>query len=116
MALSGSFSGSILSGNYKLRVDWSATQNVSNNTSKITATMYLVQASSWGLSINTRDDNSTTIDGTRYTWDSPAISNGGGKTTKLATVTSGNITHNADGTKSVTINAVFELNATISGT
>lgn len=116
MALSGSFSGSILSGNYKLRVDWSATQNVANNTSKITCTMYLVQASSWGLSIGTRSDNSTTINGTKHTWASPAISNGGGKTTKLATVTSGNITHNADGTKSVTISATFNLEATISGT
>ena len=116
MALSGSFSGSILGGNYKLRVDWSATQNVSGNTSKITCTMYLVQASSWGLGISSRSDNSTTINGTKYTWASPAISNGGGKTTKLATVTSGNIAHNSDGSKSVTISSTFELNATISGT
>ena len=116
MALSGSFSGSILSGNYKLRVDWAASQNVANNTSKITCTMYLVQASSWGLNISTRSDNSTTINGTKYTWASPAISNGGGKTTKLGTVTSGNITHNADGSKSVAISATFNLEATISGT
>lgn len=116
MALSGSFTGSILSGNYKLRVDWSATQNVSGNTSKVTCVMYLVQASSWGLSIASRSDNSTTINGTKYTWTSPAISNGGGKTTKLATVTSGNIAHNADGTKSITISSTFQLNATISGT
>ena len=116
MALSGSFSGSIRSGNYKLRVDWSATQSVSGNTSKITAVMYLVQASSWGLSIASRSDNKTTINGTGHTWTSPAISNSGGKTTKLGTVTSGNIAHNADGTKSVTITAVFEINATISGT
>ena len=54
MALSGSFSGSVVSGNYKLRVDWSATQNIANNTSKITCVMYLVQASSWGLSISSR--------------------------------------------------------------
>lgn len=116
MALSGSFSGSIVSGNYKLRVDWSATQNISNNTSKITCVMYLVQASSWSLNISSRSDNATTINGTKHTWTSPAIGNSGGKTTKLATVTSGNITHNADGTKSVTITATFEINATISGT
>lgn len=116
MALSGSFSGSIRSGNYKLRVDWTATQSVSGNTSKITATMNLVQASSWSLNIASRSDNKTTINGTAYTWTSPAISNSGGKTTKLATVTSGNIAHNADGTKSVTITAVFEIGATISGT
>ena len=116
MALSGSFSGSILSGNYRLRVDWTATQSVSGNTSKITATMYLVQASSWGLGIASRSDNKIIINGTEQTWTSPAISNGGGKTTKLATVTSGNIAHNADGSKSVTISVTFELNATISGT
>lgn len=116
MALSGTFSGSAVSGNYKLRVDWSATQNVSKNTSKITCVMYLVQASSWSLGIGSRDDNTTVINGTTYTWTSPAISNSGGKTTKLATVTSGNITHNADGTKSVTLKATFQLNATISGT
>ena len=116
MALSGSFSGSIMSGNYRLKVDWTATQSVSGNTSKITATMYLVQASSWSLGIASRSDNKITINGTAYSWTSPAISNTGGKTTKLATVTSGNIAHNADGTKSVTITAVFEINATISGT
>ena len=116
MALSGSFSGSILSGNYRLRVDWTATQSVSGNTSKITATMYLVQASSWGLGIASRSDNKIIINGAEQTWTSPAISNGGGKTTKLATVTSGNIAHNADGSKSVAISVTFELNATISGT
>lgn len=116
MALSGSFSGSIAGDKYKLRVDWSATQSVSNNTSKISAVMYLVQASGWSLNISSRDDNKTTINGTAFTWTSPAISNSGGKTTKLGTVTSGNITHNADGTKSVTISAVFNIKATISGT
>ena len=115
MALSGSFSGSIVSGNYKLRVDWSATQNVGANTSKITCVMYLVQASSWSLNIGGRSDNSTTINGTKYTWSSPAINNGGGKTVKLATVTSGNIAHNSDGTKSVTLSATFNIEATISG-
>ena len=112
MALSGSFSGSILSGHYKLRVDWSATQNITNNTSKITAVMYLVN--DWTLAIGTRSDNSTNIAGTASTWSSPSI-NGTG-TTKLGTVTSGNITHNADGTKSVTISATFNIRATISGT
>lgn len=116
MALSGSISGSIKDGKYTLRIDWSATQSIANNTSKITATMYLVQASSWGLDIGTRSDNKTTIAGTSYTWSSPAINNSGGKTTKLATVTSGNISHNADGTKKVTISATYYVRANISGT
>lgn len=116
MALSGSFSGSIRSGKYTLRVDWSATQSVANNTSKITCAMYLVQASGWSLNISGRSGNTTTIAGSSSSWSSPAISNSGGKTTKLASVTSGNITHNADGTKSVTISATFKIEATISGT
>lgn len=116
MALSGSFSGSIRSGNYKLRVDWSATQNITANTSKITCVMYLVQASSWSLNIASRTGNTTSIAGTSHSWTSPAINNSGGKTTKLATVTSGNITHNADGTKSVTLSATFKIQASISGT
>jgi hypothetical protein len=116
MALSGSFSGSIRSGNYKLRVDWSASQSVTNNTSKITCALYLVQASSWSLDISGRTGNTCTINGVEHTWSAPAISNGGGKTTKLATVTSGNISHNADGTKSVTISATYKIMATISGT
>lgn len=116
MALSGSFSGSIAGGKYKLRVDWSATQSVSNNTSKVTAVMYLVQVSGWSLNVTGRDDNRTTINGTAIPWTSPAVSNSGGKTTKLGTVISRNITHNADGTKSITISAVYNIKATISGT
>lgn len=115
MALSGAFTGSIASGHYRLKVNWSATQNVSNNTSKITLVVYLVQDSTWSLSIGTRDDNEASIAGTSYTWDSPAVSNSGGKTTKLATITSGNISHNADGTKSVALSVTFNIEATISG-
>lgn len=116
MATSGSIKGSILSGAYTLRVDWSQTQNIAANTSKVTCVMYLVQASGWRLDIYGRDDNTTTINGTTYTWESPAITKGGGSTTKMATVTSGNIAHNSDGSKSITISATFYLRATISGT
>lgn len=116
MATSGSISGSILSGAYTLRVDWSQTQNIAANTSKVTCAMYLVQASGYRLNISGRDDNSTTINGTSYTWESPAINKSGGSSTKMATVTSGNIAHNSDGSKSITISATFYLRATISGT
>lgn len=115
MALSGSFSGGIAGDKYKLRVDWSATQNTSGNTSKITMVLYLVQASTWSLNISARADNTASINGVGYTWDAPAISNSGGKTTKLATITSGNIAHNADGTKTVSLSAKFDIKATISG-
>ena len=117
MALSGSFTGSIKSNHYRLRVDWSATQNIANNTSKITANMYLEQDSDgWSLNIDARPDNVLNIAGTNYTWSSPAVVNGGGVTTKLDTVTSGDIVHNTDGTKTVKLTATFYIRATITYT
>lgn len=111
MAFSGSFSGSIRSGHYMLRVDWSQTQNVSNNTSTITCKLYLVN--DWSLSINSRDDNSCTINGTAKTYASPSISSTG---THLLGTVSQSVPHNNDGTKSVQLSAVFYIRATLSGT
>ena len=111
MASSGSFSGSIHSGHYVLRVDWSQAQNVSANTSTITANLYLVN--DYSLSISGRTDNTCTIDGTAQTFSSAAISSTG--THLLNTVTQ-TVSHSSDGTKSLTISAVFYIRATLSGT
>lgn len=110
MASSGSFSGSIVSGHYKLRVDWSQAKNVSANTSTITCKMYLVN--DWSLSIGSRS-NTCTINGTAVSYSSSAISTTG--THSLGTASS-TVSHNSDGTKSITIKAVFNMRATISGT
>lgn len=110
MASSGSFSGSIVSGHYKLRVDWSQAKNVSANTSTITCKMYLVN--DWSLSIGSRS-NTCTIDGTEVSYSSSAISTTG--THSLGTA-SRTVSHSSDGTKSLTIKAVFNIQATISGT
>lgn len=72
MASSGSFSGSIRDGHYKLRVDWSQSKNVSVNTSTVTCKLYLVN--DWSLNISGRSDNTCTIDGSAQTFSSPAIS------------------------------------------
>lgn len=111
MASSGSFSGSIHSGHYVLRVDWTQTKNVSANTSTITAKAYLVN--DWSLSINARSDNKVTIDGTAQAYASPAISSTG--THLLGTVTQ-TVNHGSDGSKSLTMSAVFYIRATLSGT
>lgn len=110
MASSGSFSGSIVSGHYKLRVDWSQAKNMSANTSVITCRMYLIN--DWSLDIGSRS-NTCTINGTAVTYSSSAISTTG--THSLGTA-SGTVSHNSDGTKSITIKAVFNIRATISGT
>lgn len=111
MALSGSFTGSIVSGHYKLRVDWTATQSIANNTSTITAKMYIVN--DWDLSIASRSDNTITIAGTTYKIASSAIRSKGTHYIGSATKT---ISHNSDGTKSgVSLSAVFNIRATIEG-
>ena len=111
MASSGSFSGSIHSGHYVLRVDWTQAKNVSANTSTITANVYLVN--DWSLSISGRSDNSITIDGTAQTFSSPSIGSTG---THLLGTVSQTVSHASDGSKSLTISAVFNIRATLSGT
>ena len=111
MASGGSFSGSIHSGHYVLRVDWTQTKNVSANTSTVTAKLYLVN--DWSLSINGRSDNTCTIDGTQQTFASPAVSSTG---THLLGTVSQTVSHASDGSKSLAISAVFNIRATLSGT
>ena len=94
MASSGSFSGSIRDGHYKLRVDWSQSKNVSANTSTITCKLYLVN--DWSLSISGRTDNTCTIDGTALTFSSPAIGSTG---THLLGTVSKTVNHASDGSK-----------------
>lgn len=111
MASGGSFSGSIHSGHYVLRVDWTQTKNVSANTSTVTAKLYLVN--DWSLSINGRSDNTCTIDGTQQTFASPVVSSTG---THLLGTVSQTVSHASDGSKSLAISAVFNIRATLSGT
>lgn len=111
MASSGSFSGSIRSGHYALQVDWSQTQDVSNNQSVITCKLYLVN--DWSLAISSRSTNTCVINGVTQNFTSPAISTTG---THLLGTVSQTVPHNSDGTKSVTISASFKIQATLSGT
>lgn len=110
MASSGSFSGSIKEGHYKLRVDWSQSKNLDNNTSTVTCKMYLVN--DYSLSIKGRE-NTCTIDGTQIAYSSPAISSTG---THLLGTASKTVNHNSDGSKFISISAVFNIQATLSGT
>ncbi|MCD7750395.1 MAG: DUF859 domain-containing protein [Lachnospiraceae bacterium] len=111
MASSGSFSGSICSGHYVLKVDWTQTQNVSANTSTVACTISLVN--DWSLSVSGRTDNTCTIDGTSKIFSSAAVSSTG--THSFATV-SQTVSHESDGSKSLTIIVGYNIRATISGT
>lgn len=110
MATSGSFHSTIESGHYWLQVDWSASQNVSNNTSTITATIRLWN--DYSLSIGSKS-GTIKINDKSYSFTSSGISSTGWHT--LGKVTSSAITHNSDGTKSISISCTWNIRATISG-
>ena len=109
MALSGSFTGTIRRG-YSIRVDWSATQNYSSNSSTVTCNLYFIN--DYAINIGARN-NSITISGQKFTLRSNAITTVGthyiGKATKT-------IAHNSDGTSpTISMSAVFNIAATLSG-
>lgn len=111
MALSGTLSGVYRGWTYK--IEWTATQSIANNTSTITCVHKLVCGSSYSLSIGSRS-NSCTVGGTTKSFTSSAISTGGGTTHTLGTTTH-TVTHNSDGTKSVSVSGSFNIQATLSG-
>ena len=112
MASSGSFSGSIHSGHYTLKVDWTQVQNVSANTSAVTYKIYLIH--DWALKISARSNNTYNFGGLTGTYSSPAIDKGSG-TTLLSTITKTH-SHNADGTLSFSASTVFKIQATLQTT
>lgn len=111
MASSGTITGSIRSGHYALNLSWTQTQNVSANTSTIQVSITLVN--DWSLQVSGRTDNRITIDGVSQTFTSPGVYSTG--THQFNTV-SQVVNHNSDGTKSLTITAVYYIRATLSGT
>lgn len=110
MALSGSFHSTIVNGHYWLQVDWEATQNVSSNTSVITATIRLWN--DYQLNIGSKT-GSISINGKTYGFTAPSINSTGWHT--LGTVTSSSIPHQSDGSKTTSINCQYNIQATLSG-
>lgn len=94
-----------------MRVDWTQTKNVSENTSTITCRIYLVN--DWSLSINSRNNNTMTIDGEAQNFTSPSIGSTG---THLLGTVSQKVMHGSDGGKAISMSVVFKIQATLSGT
>lgn len=112
---SGNIYNTFHNGGYRLNVAWNSTTTDASNSSVVTATITLVCSSGYGLQISSRT-NSITIDGTSYSFTSPAINTSGGSTITLGTVTSNSISHNSDGSKAVSISCSFNIRATLNGT
>lgn len=115
MALSGSMTSSIFgNGSFRLRLVWSATQNVSANTSTISTTLYLDSVTSWGsISDATSSAWNISIDGANSSGTVQSDVSGNGSK-KLGTHTR-TVSHSADGTKSLTISAGHTIDISWSG-
>lgn len=112
MALSGTIYKNITGRQY--RIEWSATQSISNNTSTITCVHKLVNNPSYSLYVSAGNVSTCDVGGVEKSYTNPAISTGGGTTHTLGT-TVHTVTHNSDGTKSVTITGTYNISATLSG-
>ena len=110
MALSGTLTGTCDNTNYTLTCEWSATQSIANNTSTITAKVYLKAPSGWSTDSSYWD---CTINGTQVTNDKSAVVS---STKVLLGQRSWTVTHNSDGTCSVTISFSYSNGLTSAGT
>lgn len=106
MALNGSFSKSFNNSHYRIYVTWSATQDVTNNTSKITLKTYFESDSTWSVYASNLPLK-TWIDGSEGKA-TKSVSTGGGKRILLDTRTK-TITHNSDGKKTTTLRVSFDM-------
>lgn len=110
MALSGSYQNGITG--YTVKTEWSAIQNVEENYSDLTISLYLICGYRYNLSISTKT-HYVYIDNTAYSINSSLYTNGN-QTLKLGEFTK-RIYHNSDGTKSVNLSSIVTFNATIRG-
>ena len=110
MALNGSYQKGITG--YTVKTEWTATQNVEENYSDLTISLYLICGYRYNLSISSKN-HYIYIDGSPYKISSSLYTNGN-ETLKLGEFTK-RIYHNSDGTKTVNLSSVVTFNANIRG-
>ena len=115
MATTGTITEAIRTG-YQMKLVWTVdSQSVTNNTSTVTAKVQLVSTgSSYTINSTASKSGSLTINGTKYTFSFTASLSG--NQTKTIFTKTVNITHNADGSKTVAFSATAGINVTLSGT
>jgi hypothetical protein len=102
---------------YRLQIDWTATQSIANNTSTVTAKMYLVSlGSSYTINSSSTKDGNIIINGTSHTFSGAGLADLNGNQKKLISTQTQTITHNTDGTKTFTLDGWFDIEVTLGGT
>ncbi|MED4068649.1 DUF859 family phage minor structural protein [Priestia megaterium] len=117
MALSGTFYKNVASG-YRLQIEWSATQNVANNTSTVTQKLYWISlGSAYYINSSAVKNGYQNINGgTDSTFSGAGLADINGNQKKLLDTHTETVSHNSDGTKSVLLEAMFNPDVTLSGT
>lgn len=117
MALSGSFSNSIVSGHYVVRGVWSGVQSISGNYTDVTLSAYL--DTNYSLYVGARSDANSSINGDSANFTAPSISkssSGSWSTYTLLSSRTVRVYHGTDGKKSIGLSIKYPIRATISGT
>lgn len=111
MALSGNIYGTTANQYIQPRITWSATQNIANNTSTITASLYYTRTNSSSDKTMGSWRGSITIDGETFNsgYNRITITNSG---YVLAYSVSKTITHNNDGNRTCSISATGHISGT----
>lgn len=116
MALSGTFFTNVGAG-WRLQLEWEATQNISANTSTITARLYWMSlGSAFTVNSSTVKTGNIKIDGNTSSFSGAGLANLTGNQKKLLHTDVRTVTHNPDGTRTVPLQGNFNLNVTLSGT
>lgn len=110
MALSGTITGKADNTSYTLTCEWSATQSVTNNTSTITASVYLKAPSGWSTVSSYWN---CSINGTQVTTNKSATVS---STKVLLGTRTWTVTHANDGSCSTTISFSYSNGLTSAGT
>ncbi|WP_144472896.1 DUF859 family phage minor structural protein, partial [Bacillus pumilus] len=108
MALSGSF-GKDVNSHWRLQADWTATQNISNNESTITLKLYWIADKDGGTSTSATKSGSVSIDGSSSSFSGAGLAKLSNSQKKLIKTYSKTVSHNSDGTKSVSLSAYFDV-------
>ena len=93
---------------YAVILEWTSTGNASSNTSTVNVVMKLYCP--YPIDIGSRSGTTITIDGTTYTFNSPALNDKGAGTYTLGSATK-TVSHNPDGSKSISISGSFYVGA-----
>ncbi|AZU98919.1 minor tail protein [Bacillus phage pW2] len=120
MALSGSFgtdfSGNQYGGGYRLQVEWSATQNIANNTSTIMTRLYLIsKGSSWTINSSASKYVEININGNISSSNIGGLASLGGNQKKEIFWHQVTVNHESDGTKGLNLYGRLDINVTLSG-